>query len=76
MLCKGYEKLYEILLNLNTDIEDTNTEKIRKFARLGIVYVGNPNLIAYCPFCVAINPNNSKDILQMIDLIILIPINV
>ena len=60
MLCKGYEKLYEFLLNLNTDIEDTNTEKIRKFARLGIVYVGNPNLISYCPLCVAINPNNSK----------------
>lgn len=38
MLCKGYEKLYEILLNLNTDIEDTNTEKIRKFARLGIYF--------------------------------------
>lgn len=55
MLCKGYEQIYETLFNLNIDVEDSSSEKVRQYARLGIVIKGQPFCIVYCPFCIAEN---------------------
>lgn len=51
-LPNGAEILIKTLLSLNINNNNTTFNKnIRKFARLGIIYVGNNKISSYCPFC-------------------------
>lgn len=63
MMDNGFEKILEVLQNINPENEDSDYAKnVRLHARIGIVYVGDEDLISYCPFYRAENPNDTKSL--------------
>lgn len=61
MLYSGSEKILRALINLQSVDEDSiYARHVRQFARLGIVYTGDSQVVSYCPFCVNDNPKNTR----------------
>lgn len=61
MYLAGSEKILRVLINLQYIDEDSIYARFaRQFARLGIIYTGDSNPVAFCPFCVTENPNNLR----------------